>query len=79
MSKKSLVKTEDQEVEVVNLSHVALGTYKSESTGEWMVAKLRFDPTTGAAEVVEHLYAGPGRDFAIEKFKIVAVQEGVVG
>jgi hypothetical protein len=44
-----------------------------------LVAKIKFDPETGAAEVTERIPAGPGRDFAIEKFKIVAVQEGVVG
>ena len=77
MAKKSQVEQEEQTVSV--LSHTALGTYKNDSTGEWLVAKLRFDPQTGHAEVVEHIPAGPGRDFAIEKFKIVAVSEGVVG
>ena len=77
MAKKSQVEQEAQTVSV--LSHTALGTYRDDTTGEWMVAKLKFDPHTGQAEVVEHIPAGPGRDFAIEKFKIVAVQEGVVG
>lgn len=61
------------------LTHVALGTFRNELTGEWLVAKVRFNPETGHAEVVERIPAGPGRDFAIEKFKIVAVNEGVVG
>ena len=52
---------------------------KDETTGEWMVAKLFFDPETGEAELAEKIPAGPGRDFAIEKFKIVAVQERIVG
>lgn len=78
MSKKLQVKDET-EVVVVELSHVGLGIYKNTDTSEWMVIKLKFDPLTGQAEVVEHIPAGPGRDFAIEKFKIVAVQEGVVG
>lgn len=61
------------------LTHTALGTFRNDLTGEWLVAKIKFNPETGHAEVVERVPAGPGRDFAIEKFKIVAVQEGVVG
>lgn len=76
MAKKSYLEKEE---EVSTLTHVALGTYKNELTGEWMVAKIKFNPETGQAELAEHIPAGPGRDFAIEKFKIVAVQEGVVG
>ena len=78
MSKKMQVRDEEEVASVV-LTHVALGTFKDESTGEWLVAKLKFNPETGSAEVVERIPAGPGRDFAIEKFKIVAVQEKVVG
>lgn len=78
MSKKMQVRDEEEVVAPV-LTHVALGTYKNEATGEWLVAKLMFDPETGTAELVERVPAGPGRDFAIEKFKIVAVQEKVVG
>jgi hypothetical protein len=78
MSKRMRLQSEE-ETNVSTLTHVALGTFKDDSSGEWLVAKIKFDPETGAAEVTERIPAGPGRDFAIEKFKIVAVQEGVVG
>lgn len=80
MTKKTMVKESENKTEAVSeLTHVALGTFKNDSTGEWMVAKLKYNPETGDAEVVEKISAGPGRDFGIEKFKIVAVEEGIVG
>ena len=79
MSKKAQLKEVAVDEVKPSLTKVALGVYKDEATGEWMVAKLFFDPETGEAELAEKIAAGPGRDFAIEKFKIVAVQERIVG
>jgi len=79
MSKKMQLKEDEVIESKVELTHVALGTFKDELTGEWLVAKLKFDPVTGQAEVAERIPAGPGRDFGIEKFKLVAVAEGIVG
>lgn len=76
MSKKMSLKEEEVSSP---LTHVGLGMYKNQETGEWLVAKLKFNPDTGEAELVERIPAGPGRDFGIEKFKIVAVAEGIVG
>jgi len=73
------VVTSPEEFQALELTTVALGVYKNVETGEWMVARLKFNPETEQAAVVEHIPAGPGRDFAIEKFKIVAVAEGIVG
>lgn len=71
--------TIEEDLQLSELTTVGIGVYKNTETGEWMVAKLKFNPETEQAAVVEHIPAGPGRDFAIEKFKIVAVAEGIVG
>lgn len=66
-------------VEAPKLSETLLGIYKDYNTGEWMVAKAKYNPITGAIGELERISAGPGRDFGIEKFKLVAVEEGLVG
>ncbi len=72
MSKKTT--EEKQEVE---LTHVALGVAKGDDG--WDLIKLKYNPLTKDAVVVEQIHAGPSRDFAIEKFKLTAVEEGLVG
>lgn len=67
-----------KEVEKVELTHVGLGVLKDETQG-WSVVKLKYNPETKDARVEEIVHAGPSRDFAIEKFKLLAVEEGLVG
>lgn len=59
-------------------TETALGVYKDYNTGEWMVAKLKYNPLTHEVVWDSAIAAGPGRDFGIEKFKLTAVDEGIV-
>lgn len=59
------------------LTHLALGTFQA-SNGEWYVARVKYNPETGKAGEFEKVEAGPGKAFAIEQFKIMAVKEKVV-
>lgn len=58
-------------------THDALGTWRDDSTGEWMVAVVRYNPITKQAAVVENIHSGGSKEFAIDKFKIQAVQKGI--
>lgn len=70
-------KNKTEEKVEVELTHVALGVV-NDSSG-WGVVRLRYNPETKDAKVIDVLHAGPSRDFAIEKFKLSAVEEGLVG
>ena len=61
----------------VELTHTALGVYQGPDK-LWYVAKLRFDPTTGQAQVTERFEAGEDRYFAGESFKIRCVDEELI-
>lgn len=76
-----------EEVEVIQpeakpepvYTHEALGTFKDEKTGEWMVSVIKYNPVTKESAYSESIHSGGGKDFAIEKFKIAAIHRGVVG
>ena len=67
-----------EEIEQTNMVGRAIGTAINPSTGTWVTAVIEFDPTTGQARVSRTLPSGNSKMEAIEKFKILAVEEGVV-
>lgn len=71
-------KNKTVEETAVVLTHVGLGVVKHDTLG-WSVVKLKYNPDTKDATVEDVVHAGPSRDFAIEKFKLLAVEEGLVG
>lgn len=56
----------------------AVGTAIDPSTGTWVAVVLEFNPATGQARVARTVPAGSAKMEAAEKFKILAVEEGVV-
>jgi len=61
-----------------NFTHEALGTFKDPETGEWQVAVIKYDPTTGVSGDFTKVPAGgKSRDFANERFKIEASDRDV--
>ena len=67
--------TEQQELPMTGR---AVGTAIDPTTGNWVAVVLEFNPTTGQARVSRTLPAGSAKMEAAEKFKILAVEEGVV-
>ena len=61
------------------LTHTALGVFKDEKIGVWYVAEIKYNPTTNQVGEINKVEAGPMRDFAIEKFKLEAVEHNLVG
>lgn len=61
------------------LTHTSLGAFKDEVTGKWFVAKIKYNPVTKETGELEELIAGSTRDEVIEKFKIEASNEDLVG
>lgn len=59
------------------LTHLALGTFRGEN-GDWFLARIKFNPTTGQVGEIEREEAGEIKSLAAERFKIAAVREGVV-
>lgn len=63
----------------VSFTHEAIGTFKHPDTGVWMVAVIKFNPVTGDVSELNSIEAGPSRDYAVERFKLEAVQRDIVG
>lgn len=82
----------NESVDMVTLEHVvsgspeepvpmtgrAVGTAIDPTTGTWVTAVIEFNPKTGQARVSRTLPSGNSKMEAAEKFKILAVEEGVV-
>jgi len=83
--------TESKEVGTINLAvpkvkvlkldkdlPVAIGTFWSEKEKGFKVAVLRFDPETGASEILKTLGDNKTKQQIKNVFKIAAVKEGLV-
>lgn len=57
-------------------NNIALGIFRQGIA--WFVAVIKYDPITKVAVVDSLQEAGPGKDFAIEKFKIIAFQNEII-
>lgn len=63
----------------VELTHVALGTYKDEND-KWHLTKIMYNPLTGDVGQVEIIVNDEGsRDRINYQFRIEAVNSGLVG
>ena len=59
------------------LDFVALGLYHDAKRGEWMVARIAYDPVTKQTKFLDSIGSGgPSKDFGQEKFKIETIEEG---
>lgn len=56
----------------------AVGIIQDAATGSWSVAVLEFSTETGGGRVVSTTPVGPSKMEASEKFKRLAVEEGIV-
>jgi hypothetical protein len=64
---------------VEKLPHKAIGIFLNEKTNSWEVAMISFDGNTGRAFVEStHGNKDDDRSIAIERFKIMAIREGVI-
>lgn len=77
--KSNSLETETNEVEQVdmNVDGTAVGIVKN-SNGSYQVVKLELDSATGASRITKTLEAGSSKLDAAERFKILAVEEGLV-
>lgn len=77
-----MVTTEDNASELIEetgpMTGRAVGTAIDPTTGTWVTAVIEFDPKSGQARVSRTLPSGNSKMEAAEKFKILAVEEGVV-
>lgn len=64
--------------ETLPMTGRAVGTAIDPTTGMWVAAVIEFNPKTGQARVSRTLPSGHSKMEAAEKFKILAVEEGVV-
>ena len=78
---KTLKPKGSKTVDVSNavLSETAIGIFKDVISGEWMLAEIKYNPLTGETGEFNKVTAGPYKDFAIEKFKMAAVEYALVG
>ena len=60
-------------------THVALSTFQDEKDYKWKVAVLKFDPRTGLTKLDKVVPCGMEKIEADERFRILAVQQGVIG
>jgi hypothetical protein len=77
-----MITTEDNVSETMEetlpMTGRAVGTAIDPMTGTWVAAVIEFNPSTGQARVSRTLPSGNSKMEAAEKFKILAVEEGVV-
>lgn len=75
-------KSEEKRLKIMKeatLTNDALGLFQDETTKEWFVAHLRFNPKSGDASVVAKIPTGEkAKNFAIERFKITALKLDMV-
>lgn len=62
--------TNAAETSNTEIPHIAFGIFKDSKTGEWMLAKVSYDPETGNASIISRMQTGGYRQLANEKFKI---------
>lgn len=81
MSEKTLKPKEAKTVDVTQavLTETALGIFKDPLNGEWCLAEIKYNPLTNETGEFNKVVAGPYKDFAIEKFKMAAVEYALVG
>lgn len=72
--KEPLVINKIEETQEVNLSHTALGVFKDSKSGEWILARIKYDPISGTVGEIEEEIADL-QMYAREKFKIAAAHE----
>lgn len=81
MTKKSKTETSEEveTTQTVDLTHTALGVFQDETTGQWALARVRYNPATGQAGTIDVLKNEEGTREAVNlRFKIAAVSEGLV-
>lgn len=66
------------EIETPVMNGRAVGTAIDPTTGTWVTVVLEFNPTTGHSRISRTVPSGNSKLEAAEKFKILAVEEGVV-
>lgn len=64
--------------EAVEMTGVAVGTALDPETGRWLTTVIRFNHETGTAVIDKTVFSGLSKSEASEKFKILAVEEGIV-
>ena len=78
VSETMTTETSSEEVTEIMMTGRAVGTAIDPSTGNWVVAVLDFDPASGQARVTRTVPSGSSKMESAERFKLVAVEEGVV-
>lgn len=75
--KRMVTKEEINEIKAI-YTHSAFGIYQ-DSKGIWNVSEIKYNPMTKQTdEIIVH--SGDGsRDMAVEKFKIMVVNLGLIG
>lgn len=69
--------TPESSTEPVSMNGSAVGIVKTE-TGSYNVVKLEFNSETNSMSVTRTVEVGPSKMEAAEKFKVFAVEEGLV-
>jgi hypothetical protein len=76
MMKENLKK--EPTVELLPLTHTALGVYTYPNKVASYVAVFEFNPVTKEVKFVKEVACGDGKDVAFERFKIMAAQHVLV-
>jgi hypothetical protein len=67
-----------QSNETNEMNGMAVGLEKDPTTGLWNAVVLKFNGTSGEASISRVVSAGNNKLEAAEKFKVLAVEEGMV-
>lgn len=56
----------------------SLGVMRNDETGQWGVVKIPFNPLTKEVGSIEFIPEGSTREEALERFKVLSIQLGVI-
>lgn len=75
---ETLVESNEPQATESPMTGKAVGIAPDPLTGAWVTTVVEFNPSTGQARVLKTIASGLSKMEASEKFKIAAIEEGIV-
>ena len=78
MARTKATEAQEETVVVAPMTGRAVGLARDDETGSWAAVVLEFSAESGVGRVVRSVPVGSSKIEASERFKLLAVEEGIV-